>query len=90
MSNPSYDNAHRIAKILNAYKNSFDVSLLGVLDMDGKVVFYSNYPDMNFSQKNKIYNENAKFFKHLKTLIKNKALIKENSYINDRFFYLLM
>ncbi|MDR1433743.1 ATP-binding protein [Candidatus Endomicrobiellum devescovinae] len=87
LSNPSSDNAPRIAKMLNAYKNSFDVSLVGVLDMDGKIVFYSNYPDMNFSQKNKIYNENAKFFKHLKTLIKNKALIKENSYINDRSFY---
>lgn len=76
-----------MAKMLNSYKNSFDLSLVCVLDMKGRIVVYSNYPDMDFSKKNELHSENIKFFKHLQKLINNNELIKETSYINNSFFY---
>ncbi|MDR3285743.1 MAG: PAS domain S-box protein [Holosporales bacterium] len=82
----SPDNDPVIAKMLNSYKNSFGISLVCVLDMNGRIVYYSNYPDRNFSKKKNIYNENAKFFEHLKGWIK-KGFIRDYNYINKGNFY---
>ncbi|MDR2437734.1 MAG: PAS domain S-box protein, partial [Endomicrobium sp.] len=82
----TFDGAN-IARMLNSYKDSFAVSLVSILDMKGKLLFYSNHPDMDFSKKKEINDTNKKFFRHLKTLINNNNLDKKDNYINDGFFY---
>jgi C4-dicarboxylate-specific signal transduction histidine kinase len=86
LANMSPDNDPAIAKMLNSYKNSFDISLVCVLDMNGRIVYYSNYPDRDFSKKKNIYKENSKFFEHLKGWIK-KGFIRDYNYINKGIFY---
>jgi PAS domain S-box-containing protein len=76
-----------ISRMLNSYKNSFNVSLVCILDMKGKILFYSNHPDMDFSKKKEINDENEIFFKHLKTLIDMNKLNKKDGYINGKAFY---
>ncbi|MDR2399699.1 MAG: PAS domain S-box protein [Endomicrobium sp.] len=83
---PSPDLIPNIARMLNAYKDSFGVSLVCVLDMQMEIVFYSNYPDMDFSKKKNIYNENIKFFEHLNVWIKEGS-IEDKSYISNGTFY---
>jgi PAS domain S-box-containing protein len=82
----SFDNSS-IARILNSYKDSFSLSLVCILDMKGKILFYSNHPDMDFSKKKEINDANQNFLKHLQALINNNKLGKKDNYINDKTFY---
>ncbi|MDR2395302.1 MAG: PAS domain S-box protein [Endomicrobium sp.] len=81
---PSSDKIKPINKMLDGYKNSFNVNLLFALTNNNKIFSFSGYPYQNPS---KIYKENPEFFKYLKKSSKEKN-IKKRIFILDKEYYL--